>query len=210
MNELTQTRLLATIVSCLDVTEDNVKTMSSDLSDKSKKAISNLKNFGIYYSEKKTNNRRQNKISKDEFKVFKNSTSSLKYKTLRSTCALESIVEKCSNNSLNFDWVKKPNTFPNAKKAKKMNNQFMDDDDDDVDLSEPSIVLFVIGGISQNEIVALERLQSRLGHKLYFGTTIDLTAQKFVEALSEIKSESDIMFSSDEDLKLNKIELVMK
>lgn len=203
MDALNQARILTSIMTCLDITEDQHKIMSSELSENYRKAMSNLKMFGVYFAEKKSKNRRQAKISKDEFKIFKNSTSSLKYKTLRSTSVLEQIVERCSNNNLEeYPWVSQPITFPTTKKANKMFQKkglFGEDEDEDIASSDtdPSIILFVIGGISYNEIVALERLQNRLNHKLYMGSTSELSASGFLKSLSEIKTEGDLLFDND-------------
>lgn len=214
MDEVNQARILTSILTCLDITEDQYKAMSSDLNPAYKKAISNLKNFGVFFAEKKSKNRRQNKISKEEFKIFKNSTSSLKYKTLRSICALEQIVEKCSTNSLSdYPWVSEPITFPSAKKINRMvqkNKLFGDDDDEGQDdSSPPSIIVFMIGGMSYNEIVALERLQDRLNHKLYYGASSETSAEGYLKNLSEMKSESDIMIG-DEAVDLKSVNFELK
>lgn len=210
MDEQNQARLLTAMITCLDITEDQYKIMNTELSSLSKKAISNLKHFSILFAQKKSPNRRQTKINKDDFKTFKNSTSSIKYKTLRSTCALEPIIEKCSSNNLEFPWVIQPITFPTVKKANKLlqkKNLFgMGDDDEDFSgegESQPSIFVFIIGGISFSEVVAIERLQTRLNHQLYIGSTSNLTASLFLNNLAEIKNSGDIMFGNTNDEKVN-------
>ena len=217
MDDLNQSRILTSMVNCLDITEDQYNQMSGDLSPGYKKAISNLKYLGFFFAEKKSKNRRQNKISKEDFKVFKNSTSQLKYKTLRSTCLLESLVEKCSNNNLGqeYPWVSEPITFPSVKKANKLLKKkglFDDDEEESGSTGEASIFLFVIGGLSYNEIVALERLQSRLSHKLFIGSTNEISAVDFFKGLNEIKSEGDLMFgdSKDEAIQLKSVNIEMK
>lgn len=195
MDEINQARLLGQMCICLDITQQDFQTMCSELSNKYQKALNNFKHFGIYFSEKKSKTRRQTQISKDEFKIFKNSTTSLKYNTLRSTCALETIIDKCSNNNLkDFPWVTEPIIFPSVKKINKvmkMNKLFEDDDDlnNGDDSNDASIILFLIGGLGQNEIVAVERLQGRLAHKLYSGSFTEITPKRYLEMLSTIGTE---------------------
>ena len=78
-------------------------------------------------------------------------------------------------------------------------NEDDDLDDDNTDQTEPSIILFVIGGISVNEIVALERLQNRISHKLYIGSTNQITSKSYLKTISEIKSESDMLFDNNKN-----------
>lgn len=207
-----QARLILSITTSLDITEDQYNAMNSELKESHKRAISNLKNFKIFFSEKKSKNRRQNQINKEEMKVFKNSTSTMKYRSLRSKCSLESLVEKCSNNNLKeFSWINQPTTFPTGKKQKqKINNRFNEDDDDEISDSDPCIILFVIGGISYNEIVALEKLQPKLSHKLYIGSNNSFNPNNFIEELSNINNESDNLFNDNESkVHLKNIELEM-
>lgn len=200
MDPYIQARLILSIATCLDITEDQYNSMNTDLKENHKMAVSNLKNFKIFFSEKKSKNRRQNQINKEELKVFKNSTTTMKYRSLRSKCSLESLIEKCSNNNLKeFNWINQPTTFPTGKKQKqKINNRFNEDDDEEINDSDPCIILFVIGGISYNEIVALEKIQSKLSHKLYIGSNIVFNPKNFIDELSNINNESDNLFNDNE------------
>ena len=58
----------------------------------------------------------------------------------------------------------------------------------------PYLILFVIGGISHNEICALETLyqQRALNHHLIIGSTTIMTANQYVEQLKDLSSPIDV------------------
>ena len=48
MDPLIQARLILSIATCLDITEDQYNSMNTDLKENHKMAVSNLKNFKIF------------------------------------------------------------------------------------------------------------------------------------------------------------------
>lgn len=196
-----------TLIACLDLTEDQYKMLSKDMSEESKKHIENLKNFNIHFSEKSSKKgRRQSKLSKEDFKIFKNSTSSFKYKSLRSVYPLETIVDKCSKNSLkDFPFVFEPVEFPGSKN--KLNNNrlgFIDDNND-----KPKIVVFVIGGMAYNEATCLENLMNNenFSHRIIIGSTSFYNAEKYILDLKNIKNNNNDIQDNSERVKLNDVKL---
>lgn len=210
LDEKNKQRLIMTIVACIDLTEDQYNNISSDMSSESKKHVASLKNFGLYFSDKKSKaGRRQNKISKEDFKVFKTSTASFKYRTLRSTPPIETIVEKCARNDLHdYPFVQSPLDFPGKKKKKIINHLDIEGNDEE----KPKIVIFVIGGIGYNEIVALENLEGSGDYifKLLIGSTDILNGDTYVKHLQGIKSESDVLFGDAANVKLKDVHLDFK
>lgn len=211
-------RLLGITLSCLEITEDQFRVMSENISQSQVKAISNLPWLGVSFSEKKSKNRRETKISKDMFQTFKNKTAVLKYnKLLRSTCKMVSLVLGCSGNKLGseFSFIQEPVIFPKRSVKKKIVSKVMysEPDDDEALIegeNEPTIFLFVIGGISLNEICALESLnkkEDKMNHRLVLGSTNVLTSKDYIKELGELPSFSGDGLVEDEEIRLKCIKL---
>ena len=206
MNEINKQRLLFAIASSIDITESDFKTISSDMDKSSLKHIDALKSFNLFFSDKKSNERRKSRMTKDEFNQFQKQNNNEEFTQLRSSSEIEDIVEKCCNNSLDFPFVHKPEGFFNKNKnyiASNLRNLELDNEE-----TEKRIVLFVIGGISINEIIAIENFNksSQKGFKIIIGSTSIFSPNAYVKELSNIKSEADIMFEKDE-IKLKEIKL---
>lgn len=202
-------RLLYTIVSSLDMTENDYKSLCSGMEERDLKYIKALKNFNLFFSDKKTSDRRKERMTKDEFKKFQKQNEQNNYLQLRSTNVLEDIIDKCSNEELDFPFIHKPNNFFKQSKVNILTNlKNLDIDDEE---SDCKVVLFVIGGISINEIVSLENLMKGKQNKfkLIIGSTEILTPDKFIEQLSSMKSEADILMK-EEEVKLKEIKVQLQ
>lgn len=200
MDESNKLRILFAIVVCLDITEDQFNIIASDIPKEKRRLFTNLKHFGIYFADKKSKKgRRQNKLTKEEFKIFKNSTANFKYKALRSSCMLESIVEKCCEQKLSdYPFLSEPPSSLFASNKKKNINHYMFEEEEK---EKNKLVVVLIGGISQNEIVALENLDSKISFKVITCSTKETNAESFMNQISSIRSESDVIFG-DENLGL--------
>lgn len=193
---------------CLDITEDQFNGISSDIPKDRKRLFNNLKYFGIYFAEKKSKKgRRQNKLTKEEFKVFKNSTANFKYKALRSSCMLENIVEKCCEQKLgDYPFLSEPPSSLFSIGKKKNVNHYMFEEEEH---EKNKLVIVLLGGISQNEIVALENLDSKVSFKIISCSTKETNAEVFMRQIATIRSESDMIFGEanlglkEKDIKLD-------
>ena len=139
---------------------------------------------------------------------------SLDYNFLRSSPKLEGIVESCSKYELSrseFPFVEEPKNLPSAKvKNYQINSAFGGDGEDD---ELPQLIVFVIGGISHNEICAVERLsqEKRINHHLIIGSTSILTASQYIEQLKDLSIPNE--GGHDEgtkNIEMSDIELGMK
>jgi len=202
-------RLLYTIVSSIDMTESDYKVLCSGIEERDLRHIKALKNFNLFFSDKKTSERRKDRMTKDDFKKFQKQNEQNNFLQLRSTNILEEIIDKCSNEELDFPFIHKPNNFFKQSKVNILSNlRNLDIDDEE---SDCKVVLFIIGGVSINEIVSLENLMKSKGNKfkLIIGSTEILTAEKFIDQLSSMKSEADVLMK-EEEVKLKEIKIQMK
>ncbi len=191
------------------MSESEYKTLCSGMEERELRHIKALKIFNLFFSDKKTSERRKDRMSKDEFKKFQKQNEQNNFLQLRSTNVLEEIVDKCSNEELDFPFIHKPNNFFKQSKVNILSNlKNLDLDDEE---SDCKVVLFVIGGVSINEIVSLENLMKSKGNKfkLIIGSTEILTAEKYIDQLSSMKSEADILMK-EEEVKLKEIKIQIK
>jgi hypothetical protein len=123
-------------------------------------------------------------------------TKQLEYNFLRSSPKLEGIVASCSKLELNkseFPFIQEPKNLAAPKKKNYyINNDVLGSNVEEEEL--PYLILFVIGGISHNEICALETLyqQRALNHHLIIGSTTIMTANQYVEQLKDLSSPIDV------------------
>lgn len=115
---------------------------------------------------------------------------SIEYNFLRSSPKLEGIVELCSSYELNrseYPFVEEPKKLPvlKSKNYGVSNNMFGGDEEDE---EQPTLFVFMLGGIAHNEMVSLERLQQekRINHHLVIASTSIITADSYVEQLKEL------------------------
>jgi hypothetical protein len=130
----------------------------------------------------------------------------LEYNFLRSSPKLEGIISSCSKLELNkseFPFIQEPKNLAAPKKKNYyVNNDVLGNNVDEEEL--PYLILFVIGGISHNEICALESLyqQRALNHHLIIGSTSIMTANQYIDQLKDLSSPIDV--AGNIDMKNNK------
>ena len=120
------------------------------------------------------------------------------HKCLRANPILENVVQDCTNynlSELDYAFIEKPPKTLNLKNSYGLKSNIFGGGQNDQDDDMPYLIVFVVGGISYNEICHLEalRINKKLNHKLIIGSTNLLTAKEYIRNLSDLKSpESDI------------------
>lgn len=127
-----------------------------------------------------------------------------KLKSARATLHLEEIVMGCSLFDLNeqdYPFIDQPSKIPAKKNNYGLKTNLFGGEEEEDEL--PYLIVFVVGGISHNEICALENLniQKKVRHKLVIGSTSIITAKDYLNQLSKLKSQSDSNPVNEVDLK---------
>jgi hypothetical protein len=144
---------------------------------------------------------------------------SLDYNFLRSSPKIEGIVESCSKYELSrsdFPFVEEPKNLPNVKsKNYQMNTNMFGGDGEDDEL--PYLIVFVLGGVSHNEICAMERLaqEKRINHHLIIGSTSIINASDYVDQLKDLtmpteSNSNNLGGGESKNIEMSDIELGMK
>jgi len=190
-------RLISTLHTCLDMTEKDFGSLANNLNDGEKRPIYNLEWLGISFAKSKSKNaRREPLVNKKEMvKQFKMKSKSLDYNFLRSSPKLEGIVEQCSKYELSrtdFPFVEEPKGLvPVKMKNYQVNNNVFGGDNEEDD--EPYLIVFVLGGISHNEICSMEKLkeEKKISHHLVIASTSIMTASSYVDQLKDLTVPHD-------------------
>ncbi len=131
-------------------------------------------------------------MTKTDIKKFKIKSKQFEYNFLRSSPKLGGVIESCSKLELNkveFPFIGDiKNLAVPKKKNYYVSNDIMGNNVEEDE--QPYLILFVIGGISHNEISALENLsqQRTLNHHLIIGSTSIMNANQFIEQLGDLSS----------------------
>lgn len=206
-------RIICALHTCLDITEKDFSVLANNLTNDDKRPVYNLEWLGISFAKSKSKNaRREPILNKKEIKQFKMKSKSLDYNFLRSSPKIEGIVESCSKYELSrsdFPFVEEPKNLPNVKvKNYQVSSNLFGGGDGEED-EQPYLIVFVLGGLSHNEICSLERLSSekRVNHHLVLGSTSIITANQYLEQLKQLSLPSE---SLEKNLDLTDIELGTK
>lgn len=144
---------------------------------------------------------------------------SLEYNITRSSPKLEGIVESCSKYELSrsdFPYVEEPKSLPNMKsKNYQISSNVFGSGGDNEDEDQPNLIIFVLGGISHNEICALERLstEKKINHHLVIGGTSILSASQYIDQLKDLSVPNDSYgtdFEGAKNIELSDIELAVR
>ena len=146
-------------------------------------------------------------MNKNDVQKLKMKNKTVQYEYLRSSPKIEGIVENCSKFILSrteFPFENEPKNIPNHRMKFQGiidGNKFGNEIDEEEDL--PYLIIFVLGGISHNEITAIERLsrERRVNHHLVIGGTSILTAQDYFKQLQDLSPPSDPSSSNFEPVK---------
>lgn len=139
---------------------------------------------------------------------------SIAFNTLRSSPKYENIVDSCSRYQLSraeFPFIGEEPKNVSAIKPKAYHgntgNMFGNDSVNDEEL--PNLILFSIGGITHNEIAALERLHhdKKLNHHLVKGSTTIMNAAELIQKLEDLPMPQEI--SDGKIIDLKSIQLVI-
>lgn len=167
-------RFIHTIMSCFKLKNEVIDTLTSDLSEKDKAHLQLLKSLLL---------KEQSEERQLEYKERKENNKEFKFNTLRSCFKLETIVEKCCKGELDFPYLDKPEGFFQKKKSYLMSNlRNLDLEEEEL---ENKVIVFVVGGVSINEIVALEKMmkEGSFGLKLIVGSTCIHSPESFMEEI---------------------------
>ena len=196
-------RLLAVIMCYLDISEKEFNALVNGLNcdEKEMQMFMNFENFGKGFNSASSGkaNRREG-IHKSEIKEMKNKFSESTYKIVRSVPKLRNIVEQCGNLSLKddvFPFVEKCENLVKGKKYgrkglfsktdTKDDNGNYDNDDD----NSPHLVVFNIGGVSYNEISAINNLEHEraVKYKIIIGSTGIYNAKEYLNELMNMNED---------------------
>lgn len=165
-------------MSCFKLKNEVLDTLTSDLSEKDKSYFQILKS--LLLQKDKSEERLL------EYKERKENNKEFKFNTLRSCFKLETIVEKCCKGELDFPFLDKPEGFFQKKKNYLMSNlRNLDLEEEEL---ENKVIVFVVGGVSINEIVSLEKMmkEGSFGLKLIIGSTSIHSPESFIEEIVNI------------------------
>jgi hypothetical protein len=200
MSNENKKRIIFAIMCTFRLKNEIIETLISDLSYNDKHHLNALKNFPM-------NEKADERVL--EYKERKDNNKEFKFNTLRSCFKLETIVEKCCKGELDFPFLDKPEGFFQKKKNYLMSNlKNLDLEEEEL---ENKIILFVVGGISINEVVALEKLmkENSFGVKLIIGSTYIYSPEKFIDDMKNIEENKNdnlsINVEEDSMIKTNQI-----
>ena len=128
----------------------------------------------------------------------------LSFKTIRNSPQLEILVERASNFALDLDKFPIKNwdrgEFPKVQKKYGTKNLFggaVEIDDDTEDLG--TLIMFCIGGLSRNEIAAIDKLSkdNLVNHKIVLGSTSLINANEYMRNLIDINKDKGNVIARD-------------
>ena len=198
-------RMLLVIHANIDINEKDFKNICKDLDTYKLKPIYNLQWLGVSFNSEKKSVRRTPIISKKDMESkIKNKTTT--FKTTRVTPVIETLANQCSDFELNendYPWIEKPNKMPTKKNNYGLKTNLFGGADEGEEEELPYLIVFVIGGISHNEICGLENLNvyKKIKHQLVIGSTSIITAKDYIKDIANLKSPGDNSQVNAVDLK---------
>ena len=191
-------RLLLTLYTCLSIGEKDFNVLSGKLTDDESQILKSLSYLGINMkNEQKKIERRKANLPRDKMSLIgENISKKMTFSSLRSSPTIAVLAEQCSRYVLDkekypfLNWDK--SEMPKIDKKYGTKNIFGGNDNNLTDISElEPLIVFNIGGLSHNEISALEKLQknNNLNHRIYIGSTCIFNANEYIEQLKNIDKE---------------------
>lgn len=183
------TRLLLQYLTCYELSEKDRNMITSIQDDTFEQILENLPYVFPEFEQGKKLQRRIEKISDIEFSNYRKKLDKSNYDILRSVPKLTKLAIDSFNGEFDSEHFDFAGDAPEeAKKAKKQKyGKKANRDNADV-LSNPRIILFVIGGLSHHEIVSLHQAQEEgllQCHVIAGGTSI-LRPLEMLEYLKDI------------------------
>ncbi len=130
--------------------------------------------------------------SKQEIKKIKEKNNEMDLVGLRSNPKLETLVENWSNldlSSQEYPFIEEPKNLGVYRKKISTGVFFGNANSEE---EKPNFILFNIGGLSHNEISAIEKLvqDKKVTQNLIIGTDKIITATEYVNAIKSLPSQS--------------------
>ena len=199
-------RLLMILYSSLSIIEKDFNVLAGKLSEDEALLFKNLSYLGIEKGSSNKTERREG-INRDSLtNVNKNKLNeTISFKTVRNSPQLEILVERASNFALDLEKYPIKNwdrgEFPKVQKKYGTKNLFgggmIENSDDNEDLG--TLVLFTIGGLSRNEIAAIDKLSkdNLVNHKIVLGSTALINAADYMQSLIDMNKEKGNVIAKD-------------
>lgn len=191
-------RVLLTLYTTLTIGDKDFNVLSGQLSPEEESILKNLSYLGITKNEENKISRRKMTLKNDNISTVSEKISeNMIYSSLRSSPMISVIAEQASNFQLDkekfpfLNWDK--DEMPKFQKKYGTKNLFCGDDiSNDMSEMEPMIV-FNIGGLSYNEISALEKLQKNnlVNHRIIIGSTCLMNASEYIRQLEIIDKSNE-------------------
>lgn len=186
-------RILSIMMTSLEISENDFFNNAGQLSIEEKKIFTNFNQLGINFSENKKKNifvRKDKSLeNKVERKKLKKKLSEIEYNVLRVTPKIQNIIEKSANCELDL------NEFPfiddcNYPKKKTKAKSIFATNDDDSNFDCPEYIYFNIGGISHNEITAINNLinENKIPYNVIIGSTGIYNAEDYLKELQDLNN----------------------
>lgn len=186
-------RVLLVLYNSLSIGDKDFNVLSGKLSPEEEAILKSLSYLGITKNEENKISRRKMTLMRDKVSTVSDRVSKNTYSALRSTPIISVIAEQASNYQLNLEhypfknWDK--GDMPKIEKKYGTRNLFGGSENVASDFTEMEpMIVFNVGGISHNEIVALEKLQKNnvLNHRLVIGSTCLMNASEYIRQLEII------------------------
>ena len=193
-------RILSIMMTSLEISENDFFDNAGQLSKEEKKIFTNFNQLGINFSEKKKKifERKDKSLeNKVERKKLKKKLSEIEYNVLRIFPKIQNIIEKSANCELDI------NEFPfidycTYPKKKKKSKTIFSKDNDDSNNDCPEYIYFNIGGISHNEITAINNLilENKIPYNVIIGSTGIYNAEDYLKELQDLNN--NFQFEADD------------
>ena len=198
-------RLLMILYSSLSIIEKDFNVLAGKLTDDEQLLFKNLSYLGIEKGASSKTERREVTTKNKLTDINTNKLNEkLSFKTIRNSPQLEILVERASNFALDLDKFPIKNwdrgEFPKVQKKYGTKNLFggaVEIDDDTEDLG--TLIMFCIGGLSRNEIAAIDKLtkDNLVNHKIVLGSTSLINANEYMRNLIDINKDKGNVIARD-------------
>ena len=198
-------RLLMILYSSLSIIEKDFNVLAGKLTDDEQLLFKNLSYLGIEKGASSKTERREVTTKNKLTDINTNKLNeNLSFKTIRNSPQLEILVERASNFALDLDKFPIKNwdrgEFPKVQKKYGTKNLFggaVEIDDDTEDLG--TLIMFCIGGLSRNEIAAIDKLSkdNLVNHKIVLGSTSLINANEYMRNLIDINKDKGNVIARD-------------
>ena len=195
-------RLLMILYSSLSIIEKDFNVLAGKLTDNEQLLFRNLSYLGIGKGKSTKTERREVTIKNKLTDI--STANKFNFKTIRNSPKLEILVERASNFALELDKFPIKNwdrgEFPKVQKKYGTKNLFggaVETNDDSEDLG--TLIMFCIGGLSRNEIAAIDKLSkdNLVNHKIVLGSTSLINASDYMKNLIDINKDTGNAIAKD-------------